>query len=278
MDGGLSFQGPGKRAAFAQAPVPAMGNSVVTSSGTFVGVFAGTDTLSRRDMLKATSSTDGGSTLTPATSIGPFVAGGERKGANLGNANAQPMLAIDGSTGRFKDRLYLVWPDRRSGHTRIFFSSSSDAGTTWTPARAIDDNAPNVTTDHFMANVAVNRDGVVGVMWYDRRDHPDNLGWNVRFSASLDGGATFLPSVKISERSNTFPPGSSLARSRADANTRDSAALQRATVVAARESFKYMGGDTAGLAADASGAFHPVWVDNRTGVPQVWTARVVVRR
>jgi hypothetical protein len=188
------------------------------------------------------------------------------------------MLAIDASTSRFKDRLYVVWPDRRSGHTQIFFASSSNAGATWTPPRPIDDNAPNSTTDHFMANVAVNRAGIVGVMWYDRRDHPDNLGWDVRFSASLDGGATFLPSVKISERANTFPPGASLARSRTDASTGDSAALQRATVAAARESFKYMGGDTAGLAADASGAFHPVWVDNRTGVPQVWTAKVVVRR
>jgi hypothetical protein len=38
-----------------------------------------------------------------------------------------------------------------------------------------------------------------------------------------------------------------------------------------------MGGDTAGLAADAAGAFRAVWVDNRTGVPQVWTASVTVR-
>jgi len=39
----------------------------------------------------------------------------------------------------------------------------------------------------------------------------------------------------------------------------------------------FMGGDTAGLAADASGAFHAVWVDNRTGVPQVWTTVVTAK-
>jgi hypothetical protein len=33
-------------------------------------------------------------------------------------------------------------------------------------------------------------------------------------------------------------------------------------------------GDTAGLAADASGAFYVLWVDDRTGVHQVWTAPV----
>lgn len=31
------------------------------------------------------------------------------------------------------------------------------------------------------------------------------------------------------------------------------------------------------LAAGADGAFHPVWVDNRTGVCQVWAARAEVR-
>jgi hypothetical protein len=36
-------------------------------------------------------------------------------------------------------------------------------------------------------------------------------------------------------------------------------------------------GDTAGLAADAGGVFHPVWIDNRTGVPQMWTATVKVQ-
>ena len=36
------------------------------------------------------------------------------------------------------------------------------------------------------------------------------------------------------------------------------------------------GADTTGMAATADGRFHPVWVDNRTGVPQVWTAAVRV--
>jgi hypothetical protein len=36
------------------------------------------------------------------------------------------------------------------------------------------------------------------------------------------------------------------------------------------------GGHTAGMAADANGTFHPVWIDNRTGLPQMWTAPVTV--
>jgi hypothetical protein len=42
--------------------------------------------------------------------------------------------------------------------------------------------------------------------------------------------------------------------------------------------FNLAGGHTAGLAADADGVFHPFWVDNRTGIAQVWTAPVTVNR
>jgi hypothetical protein len=40
----------------------------------------------------------------------------------------------------------------------------------------------------------------------------------------------------------------------------------------------FNGGDTAGLAADAAGVFHPLWIDNRTGIHQMWTAAVTVLR
>ena len=36
-------------------------------------------------------------------------------------------------------------------------------------------------------------------------------------------------------------------------------------------------GHTSGLVADASGVFHPVWQDNRTGVSQLWTAPVTAK-
>jgi hypothetical protein len=36
------------------------------------------------------------------------------------------------------------------------------------------------------------------------------------------------------------------------------------------------GGHTAGLAADAGGQFHAVWVDNRTGLHQLWGASIDV--
>ena len=48
------------------------------------------------------------------------------------------------------------------------------------------------------------------------------------------------------------------------------------TVRMTMNGFFVNGGHTAGMAADANGAFHPVWIDNRTGLPQMWTAPVTV--
>jgi len=39
---------------------------------------------------------------------------------------------------------------------------------------------------------------------------------------------------------------------------------------------QFFAGDYAGLAADAGGTFHAFWIDNRTGLAQIWSAPIVV--
>jgi hypothetical protein len=39
---------------------------------------------------------------------------------------------------------------------------------------------------------------------------------------------------------------------------------------------QFSAGDYAGLAADVNGTFHAFWIDNRTGISQIWTAPIVV--
>ena len=121
-----------------------------------------------------------------------------------------------------------------------------------------------------MPNVAVNRDGVLGVVWYDRRDRNDNIGWDVRFAASLDGGMTFPPSVRVSGEGMRFGTD--------DAWIIEASAtsMLAPTLDLSLNTFTFMGGDTSGLVADASGVFHAVWIENSTGLPQVWIAAITV--
>jgi hypothetical protein len=182
-------------------------------------------------------------------------------------------LAVDGRSEVFKDRIYLAWTDIRSGHARILFTSSSDHGETWRKPRAVDDAPPGLghVPDSFMVTLAVNKDGVVGLTWNDRRENSDNIGYVTRFTASLDGGDTWLPSVRVSEQPAQFRPGGEgIAGYVAPGGGEGPLTLQVARVGFAGA------GDTAGLAADADGVFHALWIDNRSGRGEVYTAPVTV--
>ena len=241
--------------------VPA--NGIVLPDGTFVALAATLDA-TRLNMFKGRSDAASAPELNGVLGILRSVDGGRtlERLAQIAEVHydwrvpqlSMAGLAIDRSTGPFRGRVYAVWPDARvDRRTQIFIASSDDGGRTWTAPRLVSDDrpsSPNPRPNQFMPAVAVNRNGVVAVSWYDRRDNPDNLGYWPRFSASLDGGATFLSSVRVS----TAP-----------------------RVVLDTKETRLNGGDTAGLTADADGTFHAVWVDNRTGTHQVWTAPVEVR-
>ena len=122
-----------------------------------------------------------------------------------------------------------------------------------------------------MPSVAVNKDGVVGVSWYDRRHSTNDADYEVRFAASFDGGQTFTNSVLVSEKPNVFDKGESWSLKGLALLDKTSAAR----LIVVRDEY-VASGDTADLIADPAGIFHSVWIDNRTGVRQVWTAAIAV--
>src|ERR1051325_6258221 len=88
-----------------------------------------------------------------------------------------------------------------------------------------------------------------------------------RAAASLDGVETFSTSVPLTEFANAYTPSMSWdVTGRGTGNS----------INVGLDLFFTSAGHTNGLAADADGSFHPTWIDNHTGVPQLWTARVTV--
>jgi hypothetical protein len=184
-------------------------------------------------------------------------------------------LAIDGSSGVFKDRIYVAWADARSGNSRIMFTYSADKGETWSRSRVVDEmpRDPTHSPDSFMPTLTVNKDGVVGLSWNDRRENPDNIGYFARFTASLDGGESFLPSVRLAERPARF-------RQAEEGETISSYVAEDGSnppTLRIVRNPEFHGGDTAGLCADASGIFHALWIDNRDGRDQAYTSTVTVQ-
>jgi hypothetical protein len=205
------------------------------------------------------------------TTIGPWFADFEPNGSYYTS------LAVDQSNGPFHDRIYVAWEDRSSDRSQVKLSFSSDNGKTWSHPRFIDDNVARQIgneihgPDDIHAQVAVNPQGAVGVMWLDRRDFQNNLGWTMRFRASLDGGETFLPSVRGS--STDYDPGRG-GRVYLFGGSAEPGAQSTNTL--SIPWFVFHGGHTMGMAADANGGFHPLWIANPTGIPQLWTTEITV--
>lgn len=240
-------------------------NSVVLSDGTIIVPYQFEDSRQRageakpppkyangglgRYFLGVHRSTDGGQSLEDeAGYIGYW---------SRSPLDGFPVLAADATRTQLRDRLYAVWSNTDSGGHQVLFCSSQDGGKNWTKPAIISEQAEGEadqteaahTYSAFMPAIAVNTKGVIGVSWYDTRSVPSQQhGWDARFRASLDGGETWLSSVRVSRATSLFKASDS-----------DDP------------------GDTSGIAADANGAFHPVWIDNRTGIRQAWTATVVVK-
>lgn len=217
-------------------------------------------------------STDGGVTFTQPRP-GPTERLPARKDMALLRLSGDGALAADLSP-RFRDRIYKVWNQYSGGRWRIVLSISTDRGGSWSEPKPIDDAAP-ATSHQYLPGIAVNRDGVVGVSWYDTRHAAGPRGFDQYFTASVDGGATFLPSAKVSTESSNPLGAGNFAFTPLTFRTPSDSGASRLTFLSAVGRWGN-GGDYTGLTADAEGAFHPFWADSRTGTFQAMTARVWV--
>jgi len=237
------------------------GNQVVLSDGTLVASFVElgvNDKRLKHPRLWVVKSNDGGQTFS-----NPYLV------AELDGYSAFPTMAADQSAGAYRDRLYIVEHIRVGGYSNIFLWHSADKGATWSEAVRVNDNQENEVAQRQPA-VAVSKDGIVGVIWHDRRNwtaderrkDPNNECSEIFFSASLDGGRTFLPNVRVSTQSCPGVPGNRIPAFGAGS-------------VSIFENYP-TGGDYSGLTVTSDGAFHALWADSRTGVYQLWTASIGV--
>lgn len=163
-------------------------------------------------------------------------------------------------------RLYAIGSTFTDGVYRLALRISSDRGRRWSAPRYLSAmiGAPR---DQFAPSAAFNASGVLGVAWSEMTDATHYVE---RFTASLDGGRTFLaPRVittvasmpfndeNVSGQTNGFGKGSFFQYS--GFTTRSG------------------GGDYFGMTTDDAGSFHPLWIDSRDGVgAQLYTATIAL--
>lgn len=243
-------------------------------------------------------STDGGKTFSAFRSLRvPMRRGrpGETlplmaKGDILLTGQAIVAFAAGPKTGIFPDRLYAAWESMDTLARQVMYVSySDDKGITWSRPHAVDAGQSAVSSGKIrqcFPMLAVNPAGTVGLAWFDGRNaHGGQGGYDIYFTSSVDGGRTFLPSVRISS-ATSFPgrgvgallePWMDLTAFPASAKKMlDVPIAGRTVAFNSPYNMRLTGGDYATMAADSAGRFHPFWYDGRSGTFQLYTSTVRV--
>jgi hypothetical protein len=208
------------------------------------------------EQIACARSSDGGRTFSP-----PFPIATRRFETRGRYADHAPPAFAAGPRGG-GERLYAVYNlCRGDANARLVLRHFDDGGRTWDEATDIARGVADEVT-HGAANVSVNGSGVVGISWLQRSIGPTppqkqgdhvvvnfNETYDVFFSASLDGGETFLAPVRITSRSSK-PQGRVLRF--------------------------WPGHDYILTAAASDGTFHLLWPDARTGLFQLYARAVRV--
>ncbi|HEX8815423.1 MAG TPA: sialidase family protein [Terriglobales bacterium] len=100
-----------------------------------------------------------------------------------------PSIAVDNSNGPNTGNLYVTMYNWTGTFMQVFMIRSTDGGKTWSEPVAL---APKSDThDQFFPAISVNKDGLVGVSWLDRRNDPKDIDYQAFAAISYDGGQTF---------------------------------------------------------------------------------------
>ncbi|HVF98690.1 MAG TPA: sialidase family protein, partial [Chloroflexia bacterium] len=132
-------------------------------------------------------STDGGASFAVATRVSSVSRPPSPLPGSAFRIFVLPVLAVDPNSGA----LYATWNDSRNGDSDVMLARSTNGGATWTQAQRINDDPARPRHDQFFPTIAVGRDGVVHLLWLDRRDDAANNLYLPYYATSTDGGVSF---------------------------------------------------------------------------------------
>ncbi len=91
------------------------------------------------------------------------------------------------------DEIYIATSgtptDKIADDSDIYLFRSLDKGKTWEPSVRL--NTDQTNAPQFFPSITVSADGTVHAMWGDMRDDPDQVRYNIYYSASTDQGKTW---------------------------------------------------------------------------------------
>jgi len=116
-----------------------------------------------------------------------------------------PMIAADNSYGPNRGRLYLVYasnsPAGSGNKSDIFLRYSTDFGATFSAPITVNDDPNTVNNYQFFPAIWCEKNtGKLYIKWYDTRLCPTSDSMDVYATYTTDGGQTFAPNQRISNK------------------------------------------------------------------------------
>lgn len=102
--------------------------------------------------------------------------------------------------------LYIVYAEQipvASDDGEILFIKSIDGGLTWSLPMIVNDDL--TSNDQVLPWMDIKPNGTIDIVWYDRRNDPSNLNWDVYMATSADAGLSFTPNQQINAVSAPSP-------------------------------------------------------------------------
>ncbi|HEQ79236.1 MAG TPA: hypothetical protein ENN76_03105, partial [Euryarchaeota archaeon] len=140
------------------------------------------DTITRIYLKK---SVDGGLTFSPAVEVDT---------ASPATVQWKPTVDVANN-----GNVHVAWTDFRYGNHTIFSAMSSNGGASFFSGVQVSDSLDNARDS---PDIAVGGNGYVYIVWYDNRNYfgpPPGSDFDIYFSRSTNGGATFSPNVRIED-------------------------------------------------------------------------------
>jgi hypothetical protein len=165
--------------------------------------------------------------------------------------NGLPRIAVDNSGGERNGWVYIVTAEKNfppaGSDADIILHRSTDGGNTWSNGIRVNHDALNNGKIQYFPAIHIDNYGAINIIYYDDRTTTSDSA-NVFLSRSLDGGNSWND-YKISDHNFRPEPIGGLGQG-------------------------YQGDNISLTSSD--NFLLPVWMDNSSGVYQIWTTRIDV--
>lgn len=196
VDGGETFSQPIIISSRSDAIMPCLATGPL---GEIYGVWIDLEP----EQLRFRKSLDGGLTWQPELTLANCDANLLYNDQNCSSGYRMtnyPVPAVDISHSPYRGTVYIAWSSStEAGNYNIYLTKSVNGGSTWSAPLLLNDD--NTTRHQWWPWIAVHPiTGDVAVSWCDRREDPQNCDFAYYGTISTDGGETWCPSIRITDR------------------------------------------------------------------------------